>query len=101
MRTAWELIGVNRSARRAAAENLRALREREEQGEALTPEFLLDLKLNTQQRLADAELREVQAVIDYNAAIAELRRAMGTLLEDNQIQVQWPTGMFADRAAQR
>jgi outer membrane protein TolC len=94
--TAWRLISVNRSARRAAAENLRALLEREERGEALTPEFLLDLKLSTQQRLADAETREVQSIIDYNNAIARLHQATGTLLEHNQINMQWPTNMFAD-----
>jgi len=94
--TAWQLIQVNRKARRAAAENLRSLLEREEQGEALTPEFLLDLKLSTQQRLADAESREVQSIVDYNSALMRLKQATGTLLEHNQIQMQWPDDLFAD-----
>ena len=94
--TSWRLITVNRSSRRAAAENLRALLEREERGEALTPEFLLDLKLSTQQRLADAETRELQSVIDYNNAIVRLRQATGTLLEHNKVNMQWPVDMFAD-----
>lgn len=97
LQTAWKLIGVNRAARRAAAENLRALLEREERGEALTPEFLLDLKLNTQQRLADAETRELQSVVDYNNAIVRLHQATGTLLEHDQIKMEWPKDMFSDK----
>lgn len=97
LRTSWELIGANREARRAAAEFLRALIERERTGEALTPEFLLDLKLNAQQRLAEAELREVQSIINYSVAVAALWRNTGTLLERNQIEMTWPEGMFADQ----
>jgi outer membrane protein TolC len=99
VQTAYELIAVTRAGRRAAAENLRALLEREEKGEALTPEFLLDLKLNTQQRLADAEIRELQATVDYNIAIARLYQATGTLLERNQINFDWPKEMFDDASA--
>lgn len=96
---AWQRIGLARSERRAAAENLRALLEREREGEALTPEFLLDLKLTTQQRLADAETREMQAIVDYNVGIIKLRQAMGTLLEHDQIVMSWPADMFDDTHA--
>ena len=84
--TAYELIGATRATRRAAADNLRALQEQEEAGVALTPEFLLDLKLQTQRRLAEAEIEEMRAMTDYMTAIAELYRQMGTLLDRNQIQ---------------
>lgn len=83
--TAHELIGAARAARRAAADNLRAIEEQEEAGVALTPEFLLDLKLSTQQRLADSEIDEIQALTDYNASIARFYQAMGTLLDRNGI----------------
>jgi outer membrane protein TolC len=83
---AYELIGSSRAARRAAADSLRAIQEQEEAGAALTPEFLLDLKLDTQRRLAEAQISEVQALSDYNTAIAQLYRAMGTLLDRNGIQ---------------
>lgn len=83
--TTYELIGAARAARRAASDNLRALERQEEAGIALTPEFLLDLKLSTQQRLADAEFQEMQALTDYNTAIANYYRATGTLLERNNI----------------
>jgi len=83
--TNYELIGSARAARRAAADSLRAIEEQEAAGVALTPEFLLDLKLSTQQRLADAEVQELAALRDYNNALAELYRVMGTLLERNGI----------------
>ncbi len=95
----WQLIGITRAERRATAENLRAINVRENQGEALTPEFLLDLKLTTQQRLADAETREMQAIIDYNVGIIKLRQSMGTLLEHDQIDLAWPDTMFDDAGA--
>ncbi len=88
LRTTWMLIGVNRAARRASAENLRALLEREDKGEALTPEFLLDLKLNTQQRLAEAESAELRSVADYNIAISRLERATGQQLQRRGIAVR-------------
>lgn len=85
VQTAYELIGATRAARRAAADSLRAIEEQERAGVALTPEFLLDLKLQTQQRLADAETQEVQALADYNNAIARLYQVKGTLLDRSGI----------------
>jgi outer membrane protein TolC len=83
--TAYRVIGAEQASRRAAAENLRALEAQEEAGAALTPEFL-DLKLRRQEALANAETREIQAVVDYNVAISAYYQAMGTLLERNGIQ---------------
>ena len=80
----YELIGAERDARRSAADNLRALQELEKAGEGLTPEFL-DLKLRREQALAGTELRELQALIDYNNAVTNLFRTMGTLLERSGI----------------
>ncbi len=86
--TNYELVGATRAARRAAADSLRAINVREQVGVALTDEFLLDLKLNTQQRLADAERQEAQALANYMTAIAELNRAQGTILEKHGIDTQ-------------
>ncbi len=83
--TAYQLIGATRSARRAAADSLRAIEEQEAAGIALTPEFLLDLKLQTQQRLADAEIQEAEALANYNIAIATFYEGVGTLLKRNGI----------------
>jgi outer membrane protein TolC len=97
VQTSWQLIEINRDTRRATAENLRALLEREQTGEALTPEFLLSLKLDTQRRLASAEQNELAALIDYNIALARHHQAVGTLLEHNQIEFVWPLEMFENR----
>ena len=83
--TSYELIGATRAARLAAADNLRAIEEQEDAGVALTPEFLLDLKLRAQERLADAETQEVQSLTNYNNAISTLYQTMGTLLQRNGI----------------
>jgi outer membrane protein TolC len=80
----FELIGAERASRRAAAENVRALQEQEEAGEALTPEFS-DRKLRRLEALANAELRELQSLVDYQVAISNYYRTMGTLLERNAI----------------
>ncbi len=86
--SAREKIRTTRAARIASAENLRTLEERERTGEALTPEFILDLKLTTQQRLAESELREIAAVADYNAARARFFAAVGTLLDQRNVDLQ-------------
>ncbi len=88
--TAYELIGASRAARLAAADSLRAIEAQEDAGVALTPEFLLDLKLSTQQRLADTETQEIRALADYNTAIANFYRVLGTLLEYNGFDFQEP-----------
>jgi len=88
--SAWEIIGSSRAARLAAADNLRAIEEQERVGAALTPEFLLDLKLSTQQRLADTETQEIFALTEYNSAISRFYQSMGTLLERNGIQFSDP-----------
>ncbi len=88
--TQFELIGAAQAARRAAADNLRAIQAQEDAGVALTPEFLLDLKLSAQQRLADAETQEISALTGYMTAISELYRTQGTLLEQMGIAFDSP-----------
>lgn len=92
---AYETIAVARATRRAFAENLRVLEARAREQEGMTPEFL-ELRLNTQQRVADAEIRELAAVVTYNIALARLHEATGTLLEHNRIEFNWPDYMFVD-----
>ncbi len=87
--TNYRLIEQTRTSRLAATENLRTLIVQEQTIQSLTPDFL-DLKFRRQESLAQAELDEVQAVIDYNSAIAELYRATGTALERNRIRLEVP-----------
>ena len=77
-------------ARRAASDNLRAIEEQERAGAGLTPEFLLDLKLSSQSRVADAETQEIKALTDYNTAVANFLHAQGTLLKQNGITFEDP-----------
>jgi outer membrane protein TolC len=84
--TNYELIAASRSARRAAAEALRAISAEQEAGVALTPEFI-DRKLARQDALAEAQRQEVQAAAAYNTSLAQVYRAIGTLLERDRIEV--------------
>jgi outer membrane protein len=82
--TNYRLIAQSRTARIAAANDLRALEVEEQALQGLTPEFL-NLKLGRQQSLAAAEQQEVTAMVDYNTSLARLYSAMGTALERNRI----------------
>ncbi len=86
--TNFNLISATRSFRIAQAENLRALSVEEENLASLTPEFL-NLKFTTQETLARAQLQEVQAIAEYNIAVAQLQRTMGTSLDTRGIAVDW------------
>ena len=83
----YELIQANRSSRIAAAENLRTLKVEEETLAALTPEFL-NLKFQRQDRLAQAQSSEIQALVNYNQSVASLHRAMGIGLAMNRIELE-------------
>jgi HAE1 family hydrophobic/amphiphilic exporter-1 len=82
--TTYDEIVATRQARFAAADALLAIQQREEGGEALTPTFV-QLKLDFQERLASAADAEVQAISNYNIAIAALEKAKGTLLRYNNV----------------
>ena len=86
----WRLIGQARSFRIAQAENLRALEVLERTRASLTPEFL-NLKFQRQNGLAIAQFEEVSALVEYNVAIAELGRVMGTGLAMNRIEISTPS----------
>jgi outer membrane protein TolC len=85
--TNYELIAATRSNRVAQAENLRALLAEEETLASLTPEFL-DLKFQRQDRLAIARFDEIEALVLFDQAVAELYRAMGIGLDMNQIELE-------------
>lgn len=85
--TNYQLIGQTRAFRLAQAENLRALLVDEQTLASLTPEFL-NLKFQRQDGLANAQLQESAALVDYNTAIADLYRAMGTGLAMNRIELE-------------
>jgi outer membrane protein TolC len=87
VQTTWEELGARRQARFAASDSLHAIDQQEEHGEALTPTFV-QLKLDSQERLADAQREEATALSSYNDAISHLERAKGTLLRYNDVVMQ-------------
>ena len=82
--TSWDELVQFRKGTYAQNDVLIALNQREEGGEALTPTFV-QLKLDTQERLADARRQENTALAAYNIAIYKLEEAKGTLLRYNNV----------------
>lgn len=78
-------IEKQKQATEDALAHLQALEESEIIRERLTPEFLL-LKLQAQEFLANAQIAEIRAIADYNIALAEMSRIMGTVLELHLIE---------------
>lgn len=87
VQTTWDEIVATRQARFAAADALRAIQQREEANEPLTPTFV-QLKLDTQATLAQVQQAENEAIANYNVAIAQLERAKGTLLRYNNVLME-------------
>lgn len=85
----YRLISQTRDSRLAASEVLRVLKIENEIQRGLTVESL-DLQLNREESLAQAEREEVAAIVDYNNSLADLFQAMGTTLERNKIQFVVP-----------
>ncbi|MCK5270460.1 MAG: TolC family protein, partial [Sedimentisphaerales bacterium] len=56
------------------------------QRNTMSPEFL-NLKLNSDERLANARITAVQTIIQYNLAIINIHRAQGTLLRYYNVDV--------------
>jgi len=82
--TNYKLITQTRDSRIAASDVLRSLLVEKQLTKAYTVERL-DLELNRQESLAAAEREEVQAITDYNNAVADLYASIGRTLRRNQI----------------
>jgi outer membrane protein TolC len=85
--TNFELIQATRSFRIAQAENLRTLDIEAETRLGLRPETL-NLKFQRQDTLARARQEELQALVNFDRAVAQLYRAMGIGLDMNGIDVE-------------
>jgi outer membrane protein len=83
--TAARTIAASRAAREAAEQNLEAERRRYENG--MTTNFQV---LQIQQDLSDARVRELQALVGYRAALSLYHRAVGDILEVNNVLVDQP-----------
>ncbi len=83
--TKYEQIGRFRRARQLALDRLDDENDKLLLGTATT----LDV-LEAQRELTNAERDELRATVDFNIALVELRRAMGALLQDYQVQFAEP-----------
>lgn len=90
--TAYEEILAQRKVSQAAREQLAALDETEKTLAKLNPEFL-NLKLQAQETVSNAERSELQAIINYNTAIIELYKVNGTILELHRIKMAMPVAL--------
>ncbi|MGN6368677.1 MAG: TolC family protein [Phycisphaerae bacterium] len=81
----YQELTVRETARILAAQELQAI-TRKEEIVALTPEFL-QLKLDSQGRLAAAEQALIQAIVNYNLALVRFEVAKGTLLEFDRVSL--------------
>src|SRR5256885_14739232 len=78
---------ATKNARLAAADALDAIEEQERLNAPLTPEFV-QLKLDRQAELANAQRAENEAIANYNNAISVLEQRKGTLLRYNNILME-------------
>lgn len=87
--TNYSEIQVQKDAIEAARIYLEVLKDTENIREQLTPEFLL-VKLQAQEVLANAQMSEVRAIVEFNIALAELAQTLGTVLELHQVENSLP-----------
>ncbi len=83
--TDWERIAAAQKAREVSERALEGEEKRLELG--TTSSFVV---LRLQSDLAEAEIRELQAIVDYNQSLAEYDRAVGLTLEKNHIETASP-----------
>ena len=80
--SAEEAVLATKTARQAAEQSLRDQQANFDAGAALVKDLL-----DAQRDLADAKVREMDAMVAYMVGLAALERAKGTLLEYNNIRV--------------
>jgi outer membrane protein TolC len=98
MLSSYVEIQAREAARILAAQELQAITQKE-LIVPLSPEFL-QLKLDSQSRLANAELNLIQSLVNYNIAIMRFEQAKGTLLEFDRITLdRAPTAKYSDDAS--
>jgi hypothetical protein len=90
----YRAMGTNFNRRKAAEDQVKAV-ERAFEAETVT----LDLLLDAQRRLADAEAAYFRALVDYNLALRQVHLRKGSLLEYNGVHLAegpWPGKAYYD-----
>jgi outer membrane protein TolC len=84
--SSYDQIVAQRAAVKASEAWLSAIEVTERVRARLTPEFL-QVKLQVQQTLASSQQAELQAMVDYNSALADLARITGTTLDQHRVEI--------------
>ncbi|RPI60557.1 MAG: TolC family protein [Planctomycetaceae bacterium] len=92
VQTSHDEMLAQRSATDAAQAQLDALEATEKFRGTMDPAFL-QVKLQAQETLANAQRAEVQAIMDYNSSMADLSRVTGTTLELQRVRIAMPVVM--------
>ncbi len=96
----FALVQTTFLQRAAAKRQVDALASKEESSGA--PDFQLQVLLDAQRRLAEAEIAFYQALVQYNLAILEVHFRKGSLLEYCGVMLQegpWPAKAYYDALA--
>jgi outer membrane protein TolC len=99
LKKSWERIGITRAARQAAEKTLETIDVQEKIGSVPLTANFVQLKLQLQQDLAQAQSQENQALVDYNVAISKLEKAKGTLLRYNNVVMKEEKGPMSAKMA--
>jgi outer membrane protein TolC len=86
VQTSYQEMLAQRAAVDASRLQLQALEDSETIKGNLSPEFL-QVKLQAQETLANAQAAEVTAVMSFNNALAQLTQVTGTALQQHNIQL--------------
>ena len=86
LQSAYDEIKERRNAAQAEADTLTAYRAQEDAHAAITADFL-NRKIDSLERVSNAQLNLIQALLDYNIAIINVNRAQGVLLRYNNIKL--------------
>lgn len=96
---AHELVRTNYNRRAAASDQLQSITAVIKDADNVEKPRLLDLQLDAQRRLADAESQFYRALAEHEVAIKNVHLGQGTLLNYNQIYLaegDWPGKAYHD-----
>jgi hypothetical protein len=98
---AYAVARTNLNRRLAGENQLAALQEAFDRADLNNRARLLDLLLDAQRRLADAESRYYRSLAEYSLAVTQVHFQKGSLLEYNQVflaEGPWPGKAYCDAA---
>jgi hypothetical protein len=101
MKRAYAVAQTNYNRRLAGEQQLAALEAIYEDADENQKGRLLDLLLDAQRRLADAESRYFRALAEHTMAVSQVHFQKGSLLEYNRVYLSegpWPAKAHADAA---